>query len=87
MSIPASATAPTRRTGRSGRPTILDRAINKTKTIMATHYPRHVPDAALDDAIRAKDAGPSAARGDGPASQIKRNRRNRGDIMTEHAGS
>jgi trimethylamine--corrinoid protein Co-methyltransferase len=36
-----------------GRPTILDRAIKKTKTIMAQHYPRHVSDE-VDDTIRAK---------------------------------
>ena len=36
-----------------GRPTILDRAIKNTKTILAKHYPRHVSDE-VDDAIRAK---------------------------------
>jgi trimethylamine--corrinoid protein Co-methyltransferase len=36
-----------------GRPTILDRAIKGTKTILAKHYPRHVSDE-VDDAIRAK---------------------------------
>src|SRR5215475_1333067 len=36
-----------------GRPTILDRAIKNTKSILARHYPRHVSDE-VDDAIRAK---------------------------------
>ncbi len=35
-----------------GRPTILDRAIKKTKSILSQHYPRHVSDE-VDDAIRA----------------------------------
>jgi len=35
-----------------GRPTILDRAIKSTKSILAKHYPRHVSDE-IDDAIRA----------------------------------
>ncbi len=36
-----------------GRPTILDRAIKKTKSILSQHYPRHVSDE-VDDAIRGK---------------------------------
>jgi trimethylamine--corrinoid protein Co-methyltransferase len=36
-----------------GRPTILDRAIKNTKSILARHYPRHVSDE-IDDQIRAK---------------------------------
>jgi trimethylamine--corrinoid protein Co-methyltransferase len=36
-----------------GRPTILDRAIKNTKSILAKHYPRHVSDE-IDDAIRTK---------------------------------
>jgi trimethylamine--corrinoid protein Co-methyltransferase len=35
-----------------GRPTILDRAMKNTKSILAKHYPRHVSDT-VDDAIRA----------------------------------
>ena len=37
----------------AGMPDIVDRAARKVDTILATHYPRHIP-TAVDDAIRAK---------------------------------
>ena len=37
----------------SGRPSLLDRASTKLNSILATHYPTHIP-AAIDEAIRQK---------------------------------
>ena len=37
----------------AGKPSIVDRASRKVETILATHYPTHIP-TAVDDAIRAK---------------------------------
>ena len=36
-----------------GSPTLVDRAVRKTKDILGTHFPRHLPDA-VDRAIRAR---------------------------------
>jgi len=36
-----------------GRPKIIDRAVAKVQDVLATHYPRHIPDG-IDDLIRAE---------------------------------
>jgi trimethylamine--corrinoid protein Co-methyltransferase len=36
-----------------GRPSLIDRAATKLETILATHYPVHIPQH-IDDAIRAQ---------------------------------
>jgi trimethylamine---corrinoid protein Co-methyltransferase len=36
-----------------GRPAVLDRAATKVREVLATHHPRHIPDA-IDDLIRAE---------------------------------
>ena len=36
-----------------GRPTVLNRAIDKVQGVLSSHYPTHVPDA-VDEKIRAE---------------------------------